>query len=321
MNLSSAPSKIVLPFANSGTKNPIPVASQIGITDGAASLTDGFPPLTLTPKAAGGVPPFGQDMNGILYAVSAVVRWANAGAGYVYDSAFATNANVSGYPKGARILRTDGEGYWINTVDGNTTDPEAGGAGWYPDFTVGAAAVTMTSSNVTLTALQYGKQVIIISGTLTANVQLIFPAMVAKWTVINNTTGNYTITCKTSAGTGVTVSGVQDIVGDGTNIKSFAASNFANSLATNGYQKLPSGLIIQWGIAGIVGDDSQITTTFPIAFPTSCFVVLATSGASSMGRSSFAEIHTISWNKTSVVFENLGNDGISTYPRWIAVGC
>ena len=229
MNLSSAPSKIVLPFANSGTKNTIPVASQIGVTDGAASLTDGFPPLTLTPKAAGGVPPFGQDMNGILYAVSAVVRWANAGAGYVYDSAFATNANVSGYPKGARSLRTDVAGYCINTVDGNTTDPEAGGAGWYPDFTVGAAAVTMTSSNVTLTALQYGKQVIIISGVLTANVQLIFPDMVAKWTVINNTTGNYTITCKTSAGTGVAVSGVQDIVGDGTNIKSSAGIGYAQT--------------------------------------------------------------------------------------------
>lgn len=220
MSLSSEPPKIVLPFANSGTKNTIPVASQIGITDGAASLTDGFPPLTLTPKSAGGVPPFGQDMNGILYAVSAIARWASAGAGYVYDAEFAADANVSGYPKGARILRTDGAGYWINTISGNTSDPEAGGAGWYPDFTVGAAAVAMTDSNVTLTPLQYGKPVIIISGALTANLQLIFPAIVAKWAVINNTTGAYSITCKTSAGTGVVVRGTQNIVGDGTNIRS-----------------------------------------------------------------------------------------------------
>lgn len=220
MNLTSAPSKIVLPFANGGGKSTIPVASQIGVVDGAASWTDGFPPLTRTPKAAGGVPPLGLDMNGVLNAMSDIIRWANAGAGFTYDAAFASNANISGYPKGARIARTDGEGYWINTVDGNTTDPEAGGAGWYPDFTAGATAVTMTNSNVTLTPLQYGKQIIIISGTLTANVNLIFPALAARWVVVNNTTGNYTITCKTASGTGVAVSGVQQIVGDGANVLS-----------------------------------------------------------------------------------------------------
>lgn len=99
-----------------------------------------------------------------------------------------------------------------------------------------------------------------------------------------------------------------------------SALDFSKSLATSGWQKLPSGLIIQWGVAGGVGDDAQITTTFPLTFPTNCFVVLSTSGASSLGRSSFAEIHTISWTTSSVVFENLGNAGITTNPRWIAIG-
>ena len=48
MQLINAPGKLVLPFAASGAKNAIPVASQIGIVAGAASLTDGFPPLTRT---------------------------------------------------------------------------------------------------------------------------------------------------------------------------------------------------------------------------------------------------------------------------------
>jgi hypothetical protein len=43
MNLSSAPDKLYLPFASAGGRNTIPVGSQIGITAGAASLTDGFP--------------------------------------------------------------------------------------------------------------------------------------------------------------------------------------------------------------------------------------------------------------------------------------
>lgn len=231
MQLSNAPGKLVLPFANSGAKNAIPVASQIGIVAGAASLTDGFPPLTRTPLAAGGVPPSGLDMNGIIYELSAILRWANAGAGYVYDGTFATDSNVGGYPKGARVLRSDGVGYWFNTTDNNTTDPEGAGAaaaGWVPDFTNGVAAVTMTGSNVTLTALQYGKPIIVISGLLTANLNLIFPNIAGEWTVINGTTGPYTIACKTAAGTGVVVNSAQAIVGDGTNI--YSAVNDAISL-------------------------------------------------------------------------------------------
>ena len=223
MQLTNTPGKLVLPFANNGAKNTIPTASQIGITAGAASLTDGFPPLTRTPIAAGGVPPSGLDMNGILYELSAILRWANAGGGYAYDAAFATDSNVGGYPKGARVLRSDGLGYWFNTTDNNTTDPEGVGAiaaGWVPDFTTGAAAVTMTGSNVTLTALQYGKPIIVISGLLTANLNLIFPSIAGEWIVINSTTGPYTITCKTAAGTGVVVNSAQAIVGDGTNIYS-----------------------------------------------------------------------------------------------------
>lgn len=208
MQLINAPGKLVLPFANAGAKNSIPVASQIGITAGAASLTDGFPPLTRTPLAAGGTPPSGLDMNGIIYELSAILRWANAGAGYVYDGTFAADSNVGGYPKGARVLRSDGLGYWFNTTDNNTTDPEGAGAvaaGWVPDFTNGAAAVTMTNANVTLTPLQWGKPIIVITGLLTGNLNLVFPNIVGEWLVVNSCTGAHTVTCKTAAGTGVVV--------------------------------------------------------------------------------------------------------------------
>jgi hypothetical protein len=59
---------------------PIPVDSQIGINAGFASLNDGFPPLTMTPIAAGGVPPFGQDMNGILNQITEIQQWQQAEA-------------------------------------------------------------------------------------------------------------------------------------------------------------------------------------------------------------------------------------------------
>ena len=225
MQLSNIPGKLVLPFANAGGKNAIPVDSQIGITAGAASLVDGFPPLTRTPIAAGGVPPSGLDMNGIIYELSAVIRWANAGGGYPFDSAFATDTNVGGYPKGARIMRADGAGYWYNTTDNNVTDPESSGAaaaGWVPDFTTGVAAVTMTSANVTLTPAQYGKPTIVITGALTGNLNLIFPNITGQWDVINSTTGGYTITAKTAAGVGATIPQgfLSAVCGDGSNIYS-----------------------------------------------------------------------------------------------------
>lgn len=234
MQLSNAPLKLVLPFANAGAKNVIPTNSQISITAGAASLTDGFPPLTRTPIAGGGVPPSGLDMNGILFEISAMARWMNAGGSFPYDSTFANDTNVNGYPKGALVLRTDGLGHWLNIIENNTSDPEAGGAGWVPDFQYGIQAVTMTNANVTLTALQAGLPIIVITGTLTANLNLILPTYLKTWTIVNNTTGAFTITAKTASGSGVvciqTLSTV--VYGDGTNIG--VASNSGSGGATGG---------------------------------------------------------------------------------------
>jgi hypothetical protein len=224
MQLSQIPARIYAAFASTGSKvNPIPVPSQTGVGDGAsASWLDGFPPKTRTLIASGGIPPKGLDMNGVLFMLSAWVRWQSAGGGSVYDGTFAADSNVGGYPKGARVLRADGTGYWLNQADNNTTDPDAGGAGWVPDLNYGITAITgLTNANVTLTALQYSKSIITLSGTLTGNVQIIFPALVGEWTVVNNTTGAFTVTCKTASGGGAIIAQgapASLLIGDGTNI-------------------------------------------------------------------------------------------------------
>lgn len=41
------------------------------------------------------------------------------------------------------------------------------------------------------------------------------------------------------------------------------------SKTTNGYVKLPGGLILQWG-TGNTGGSSAISVTFPVAFPNAC---------------------------------------------------
>lgn len=138
MQINNPPVKLVLPFGENDPSGraTIPVTTA---SPGYASLNNGFPAITRTPKAAGGIPPRGVDMNGILYAISAATRWASAGAGYKYDSTFANDANVAGYPKGARVLNDAGTGYFQNLVDGNTTNPNTGGANWVRDYSVGTS--------------------------------------------------------------------------------------------------------------------------------------------------------------------------------------
>lgn len=131
--LSSAiPTKFPIPFgasANPATIRVVPQASQIGIQDGAASLTDGFPIKTQTPIGAGGTPPWGQDMNGILFQSTAWLQWVNAGAPIKYDAAFQTA--IGGYPKGAVVQSAVTVGvFWFSLTENNVTNPDAAGAGW-----------------------------------------------------------------------------------------------------------------------------------------------------------------------------------------------
>src|ERR1700679_557661 len=125
---ASIPSRFNIPFANSaggGFIRPIPQASQIGITNGAASLTDGFPPLNSQPVASGGVPPFGEDFNGILNQISAWSQWFEAGGPINWDATFAAGAS-GGYPNGAIVQSNIVPGnFWMSTIDSNTNNPDA----------------------------------------------------------------------------------------------------------------------------------------------------------------------------------------------------
>ena len=48
------------------------------------------------------------------------------------------------------------------------------------------------------------------------------------------------------------------------------------SKVTNGYQQLPGGLILQWGLATAIPNNGEKTITFPIAFPNVALNVVAT---------------------------------------------
>ncbi|HFK5809355.1 hypothetical protein IB212_15415 [Enterobacter sp. E12] len=126
MNRSDAPTKQPTPFAVNGPREPILPTTPAG--DNTASYDSGFPPITMTLKSAGGLPPKGQDMNQILFELSSLSRWFSTGAINSYDSVFATS--IGGYPKGSVVLGNDGQTKYESTTDSNLTNPNTGGAGW-----------------------------------------------------------------------------------------------------------------------------------------------------------------------------------------------
>lgn len=132
MQSTDIPAKLPAPFASGaagGFVRPIPVNSQIGITDGAASLHDGFPPLTAQPIGSGGIPPDIRDMNGILQEISAWTRWQGGGGPVYFDAAFALA--VGGYPKWAVVQSavTVGKSF-ISIIENNSNNPDSVMTGW-----------------------------------------------------------------------------------------------------------------------------------------------------------------------------------------------
>lgn len=209
--------------------NPIPFASQQ--PNPRASYTDGFPPQTVGNTATD--PPDVRDFNGIHFASTANIAAFSAGQFYQFNSSISTQN--SGYALGAIVVSADYTGLWINQTNGNTNNPDtaaAASSGWAPLARYGLTAITgLTNSNVTLTAPQAAKDIITLSGTLTGNVQIILPPWEDEWLIANNTTGAFTVTCKTASGSGTIVpQGVTTMIyGDGTNIDLVGSSLSANT--------------------------------------------------------------------------------------------
>jgi hypothetical protein len=157
MQDSQLPAKFPIPFANSAGSpyiRTIPQASQISIQNGAASLTDGFPPNTFLVPSAGGVGPFGQDFNGLLKQITQWNQWQQAGGPVGYDATF--QSAIGGYPNGAVIASATFGNWWLSTVDNNMSDPDTGGANWtgftYLILANGVAAGTYTRPKMTVDA-------------------------------------------------------------------------------------------------------------------------------------------------------------------------
>lgn len=87
------------------------------------------------------------------------------------------------------------------------------------------------------------------------------------------------------------------------------------SLATNGYQKLPGGLIVQWGQVSSATNSG--TATFPIAFPTACLSIVASHNATLTTDLAVFNTNYLSLSQFNWVVANSATAGLNS---WVSIG-
>lgn len=108
-----------------------------------------------------------------------------------------------------------------------------------------------------------------------------------------------------------------------------AAAEFMVSLAGNGYQRLPTGMIIQWGSgSGVSASQVNVDQTFPIAFPNACLQIAASVGvddtnlSQSSYRNDYSHINVSNGSKTgftATIYLPVDNQN-GRRLRYIAIG-
>tara|TARA_R110000803_G_scaffold57454_3_gene115360 strand:+ start:568 stop:1236 length:669 start_codon:yes stop_codon:yes gene_type:complete len=94
----------------------------------------------------------------------------------------------------------------------------------------------------------------------------------------------------------------------------------AKSLASNGYQKFASGLVMQWGSA-TCGRDADTTINWPTTFPTACLQANATYGAVASTASTddaMVAVHTLTTTTAKLHVGAIQNGSLLV--RFIAIG-
>lgn len=97
------------------------------------------------------------------------------------------------------------------------------------------------------------------------------------------------------------------------------ADEFDASLAASGYQKLPSGLIVQWG-AATSNNASDQGVTFPIAFPTAFRTVVLTPVNNAASPTCFGSIGAASVSGFNFSLRNTAGSRVIEFAYWMAIG-
>lgn len=150
------PKLIPAPFATNGQKNSIPDRFSSEMPSNTATWDQGFPPITTIPATAGGLPPIGQDFNGIFNQVSENIVFLAEGGRYKFSEEHAVS--IGGYKQGAILQSDDNLSEYQSLIDGNlvnfNTAPEIEvSAAWKKIFPIALSnAIDSTSETTAATS-------------------------------------------------------------------------------------------------------------------------------------------------------------------------
>lgn len=312
------PPIIQKPFAESGDKNTIPVASQVGITDGAASFETGFPPDTLIDIGDGGIAPDGLDMNGILNIITQHIRFWLAGGYPRFDATLCTE--IGGYPVGTILQDNGGVNLYRNVLANNTTNfnttPASIGVSWI--WLTGQTRSIVAGAGLTGGGVPATADVTLNMGT---------PGSLSLTTTNSVSADSHTHGLSIPASSG-SVAG----------ITRYATGTEASDMLINNLALTPEGLglalvsgenikragktVFETGISGSMSADANVTLTFPEAFSSTPVVLPYMINSSTTSDDVFARVVAVSATQCTLRAESAPNPSYSgtRYIGYFAIG-
>lgn len=260
--------KFLVPFAGSGDKADIPVTIQ---SDGSVSFPEGWgfdysrnpstDPLAKRIDRA--------TFNHLMYAItSALGQLQTQGAP---DWITAVENGGAAYPYAARAMVRYGSAVYQSLVDNNTATPGTDAAKWAVfDASPVPDATTTVKGKVELATVAEA-----VAGLL-SNVAVTPDGLAAAISAFPDAT----TTAKGKVKLATDAEAAAMVLSDRVLTPANMAALFGKSLATNGYQKMPGGIIIQWGSLNLTS--TMTNYNFPIAFPSAALqIIIADAGGGS----------------------------------------
>lgn len=143
-------------------------------------------------------------------------------------------------------------------------------------FANATATPTFSPNGLTAKTIVKGNNLPLVAGDIPgagAWIELVYDATLDRWVLQNPATGVTSGTQFASNAEAQAYASTTKAISPATLAAALQGAN--QSLASSGYQKLPGGLILQWGTTGSIATNSSAGVTFPVAFTTAFYAGLA----------------------------------------------
>lgn len=255
---------IPIAFAANGIKNLIQKVRQVGQDPEDSTWNEGFPLITMTKIEDGGKAPKGQDVNGVLNALSEHVIYGQNGNRYTWSQDVVDE--FGGYALGAIIQSNDTTKEFRSLIANNTVNPNNGLGGAWEVYSGQGSIPIATSTTAGVTKVLNVLNSNDVGSALSA----------AQGKVLNDDLSNF--------------------------LNKFSSSLIANNGSFSIPLGTGQTIIVKYG-STIVNADSNASVIFTTPFPNLCLNAQATLNNLEFSTTSDAGCG-VTWTKTGLTLRN-----------------